>query len=195
MGRTESSEGIYRVASTTDERDAGRPQRMEGEGPTLERILSGSDDNLGFVKEQPIPYGRFADMFLPGLLEQYNESLKQAPTPSLYEKITPILYWRPKIEGEELIETTMSGGRRPVVEVVSKIDFGRDVVACNLMTEDKEVAPPPTLCPTLTRAGIPEVWKLDMETLHRNYLCPESGINQVRPSPAVRSRRLHGGPS
>jgi len=34
-------------------------------------------------------------------------------------------------------------------QVRSTIDFGRDVVACNLMTEDKEV------------------WKLDLETLHR----------------------------
>jgi len=104
-------------------------------------------------------------MFLPNLLAAYDQSLSNAGSPALYEKITPILYWRPRIDGDAMIETTM-GGRRPVVEVKAKIDFGRDVVACNLMTEDKEV------------------WKLDRETLHRNYICPESGINEV-PLPAA----------
>ena len=89
-------------------------------------------------------------MFLPNLLQAYDQSLQQSGQPALYEKITPILYWRPAFDGDAIIETTMAGGRRPVVEVRSKIDFGRDVVACNLMTEDKEV------------------WKLDIETLHRN---------------------------
>ena len=93
-------------------------------------------------------YGTFVSMFLPNLLAAHDQSLSNAGSPALYEKITPILYWRPRIDGDAMIETTM-GGRRPVVEVKAKIDFGRDVVACNLMTEDKEV------------------WKLDRETLHQ----------------------------
>ena len=64
-------------------------------------------------------------MFLPNLFVAYDQSLSNAGSPALYEKITPILYWRPRIDGDAMIETTM-GGRRPVVEVKAKIDFGRD---------------------------------------------------------------------
>jgi len=98
-------------------------------------------------------------MFLPPLLTLYDASLK-GDVDALWEKFAPILYWRPIYslgEVHPIIETTLvpTGSRSAVVEVKSKIDFGRDVVACNLMSDDKEM------------------YKQSLETLHRYYTCKE----------------------
>ena len=46
---------------------------------------------LGSSRENPISYKTFVDMFLPELLERY----KKEPSSALYEKITPVIYWKP----------------------------------------------------------------------------------------------------
>jgi len=104
---------MYRVESTTDERHT-IPTTPANDPSPMARTIS---EALGRTRDTPIPYGQFAGMFLPGLLKAYEDSFTQTGSPSLYEKITPILYWRPALEGRGDVETTMFQGRKKHTEV------------------------------------------------------------------------------
>ena len=121
----------------------------------ISRGPSGEGDG---TQKNPISYALFVNMFLPVLLERYNEPLKSAGETALYEKVTPVLYWKPpNVHGEDMevnkmqVNTEVAGKRHTVVETKAKFDYGKDVLVCNLMTDSKELQ------------------KMDVETLHRNY--------------------------
>ena len=111
------------------------------------------------TKENPISYARFVNMFLPVLLERYDETLKSVGETALYEKVAPVLYWKPpNVHGEHMevnkmeFTTEVASPRHTVVvETKAKFDYGKDVLVCNLMTPSKELQ------------------GMTVETLHRNY--------------------------